>query len=393
MKLTLDPQTTLPEDTATATLVGRAWRPEVAGPSVVVLRDDHLIDVTAATPTITEMINAEDPAARAHEAATAGEDLGPAAAIITNSAVDSRDETLPWLLAPLDLSAIKAAGVTFVESLLERVIEERAEGDPAAAEGVRRDINQAIGADLATVVPGSPEAARLKQALIERGLWSQYLEVGIGPDIEVFTKAQPMSAVGAGAEIGLHPASVWNNPEPEIVLILGAAGRIVGATLGNDVNLRDFEGRSALLLGKAKDNNASCAIGPFLRLVDDGFDLDAIRAAEIALDVKGDDGFTLNGHSAMRQISRDIAEIAAQTLGPNHQYPDGAALFTGTAFAPTEDRERPGEGFTHKPGDLVTISSPRLGALVNRVTTSDRAAPWIFGAAALMRNLAARGVL
>jgi fumarylacetoacetate (FAA) hydrolase family protein len=242
-------------------------------------------------------------------------------------------------------------------------------------------------------VPGSPEAAALKDALIERELWSQYLEVGIGPDAEVFTKAQPMSAVGTGAEIGLHPKSTWNNPEPEIVLILNASGAIVGATLGNDINLRDFEGRSALLLSKAKDNNASCAVGPFIRLLDDSFGLDDIRQAKLALTVAGDDGFLLEGTSEMTRISRDIEDLAQQTLNATHQYPDGAALFTGTAFAPTKDRDTPGEGFTHKPGDLVSIASPKLGALVNRITTSDKAAPWTFGTSALMRNLAQRGVL
>jgi len=391
MELSLDARTTLPDDADAACLAGRIWRPDAGGPSVVVLREGRLIDITAVAPTMSDLTNAADPTALARTAD--GEDLGPAAAIIANSAAGARDTARPWLLAPVDLAAIKAAGVTFVGSMLERVIEERAEGDPAAAAEIRRVIMAAIGDDLAAVVPGSPEAAELKQALLDRGMWSQYLEVGIGPDAEVFTKAQPMSAVGAGAEIGLHPDSSWNNPEPEIVLILAASGAIVGATLGNDVNLRDFEGRSALLLGKAKDNNASCAIGPFIRLLDANYGLDDIRQAELALYVGGLDGFELRGESNMRGISRDITDLAAQTLGATHQYPDGAALFTGTAFAPTKDRDTPGEGFTHKPGDLVTIASPRLGMLANRVTTSDKAEPWTFGATALMRNLAKRGVL
>ncbi len=391
MDLKLEAQSTLPVDAGSATLVGRVWRSDKEGPSVVALRDGSLIDITGSEPTATDLINAYSPAATAHDAD--GEDLGPVEAIIANSAVNARDPALPWLIAPVDLSALKAAGVTFVDSMLERVIEERAEGDPQEAEAIRRLIKGAIGDDLAAIIPGSPEAARLKEALIERELWSQYLEVGIGPDAEVFTKAQPMSAVGTGAEIGLHPKSTWNNPEPEIVLILNASGTIVGATLGNDVNLRDFEGRSALLLSKAKDNNASCAIGPFIRLLDGNFGLDDIRNAELSLTVAGDDQFRLDGTSEMTRISRDIEDLADQTLNQNHQYPDGAALFTGTAFAPTKDRDTPGEGFTHKPGDLVTIASPKLGALNNRVTTSDKASPWQFGISALMRNLAQRGVL
>lgn len=391
MDIKLNADMVLPKDTASATLVGRVWRTDKDGPSVVVVRNGEIVDITGSEPTVTDLINAHAPAATAHDAD--GEVLGTVEAIIANSASDARDPAMPWLLAPVDLSALKAAGVTFVDSMLERVIEERAEGDPQEAEAIRRVIKGAIGDDLAAIVPGSPEAAALKDALIERELWSQYLEVGIGPDAEVFTKAQPMSAVGTGAEIGLHPKSTWNNPEPEIVLILSASGAIVGATLGNDVNLRDFEGRSALLLSKAKDNNASCAVGPFIRLLDDGFGLDDIRQAELALTVAGDDGFLLEGTSEMTRISRDIEDLAQQTLNATHQYPDGAALFTGTAFAPTKDRDTPGEGFTHKPGDLVTIASPKLGALVNRITTSDKAAPWTFGTSALMRNLAQRGVL
>ena len=288
---------------------------------------------------------------------------------------------------------MKAAGVTFVRSLLERVVEEQARGDPARAVQVRESLGAEIGGDLAAVKPGSQEAARLKAALQARGMWSQYLEVGIGPDVEIFTKCQPMASVGIGADIGLHPGSTWNNPEPEIVLAVNAAGRIVGATLGNDVNLRDFEGRSALLLGKAKDNNGSSAIGPFLRLFDDTFSLDDVRRAEVTLEVRGTDNFVLNGHSALSQISRDPAEIVAQGIGATHQYPDGLVLFLGTMFAPTEDRGEPGQGFAHRLGDTVTIASAKLGALVNRVGRSDAIERWEFGALALMRNLAGRGLL
>jgi fumarylacetoacetate (FAA) hydrolase family protein len=366
MDLVLDPQACLPADHRDAALVGRVWRPELDGPSVVALRHGRAIDVTAAAATMTDLINHDDPVALARE--TDGEDLGAVEAIVANAAWDRRDPARPWLIAPNDLQAIKAAGVTFVESMLERVIEEQAEGDAGQADSIRATINTEIGSDLSAVVPGSPEAARLKQALIDRGLWSQYLEVGIGPDAEVFTKAPPMSAVGLGAEVGLHPRSDWNNPEPEVVLVLDARGRIAGATLGNDVNLRDFEGRSALLLGRAKDNNGSCAIGPLIRLIDDTYTLDA-------------------------EISRDIEDLAGQTLSPVHQYPDGAVLFTGTMFSPIKDRAAPGAGFTHKLGDIVTISSPRLGALINRVNRSDKIPPWTFGSAALMANLAKRGLL
>ena len=283
--------------------------------------------------------------------------------------------------------------MTFAKSATERVIEERARGDAAKAEGIRGELSGRIGADLSTIVPGSEAAARLKEALIEDGLWSQYLEVGIGPDAEIFTKAQPLSSVGFGAEVGVHPASSWNNPEPEVVLVVDAQGEIAGATLGNDVNLRDVEGRSALLLGKAKDNNASCALGPFIRLFDEGFGLDDVRAAEVTLRVEGEDGFTLNEVSSMREISRDPTDLAAQTIGANHQYPDGFVLFTGKMFAPTKDRDAPGAGFTHHMGDRVTIASPKLGTLWNRVGRTDRVPPWTFGIAALMRNLAARGLI
>ena len=294
---------------------------------------------------------------------------------------------------PVDLQSLKAAGVTFAISLIERVIEEQAKGDTTAAESIRKTIADEIGTNLANVKPGSEEAMNLKSALIKRGLWSQYLEVGIGPDAEVFTKSQPMSAVGVGAEIGIHPKSTWNNPEPEIVVVVNSSGKTVGATLGNDVNLRDFEGRSALLLGKAKDNNASCAIGPFIRLFDNTFGLDDVRRADVTLRVEGDDDFVLDGFSTMTAISRDVLDLVGQTINANHQYPDGFVLFLGTLFAPIKDRDEPGMGFTHKIGDSVAIASPKLGTLVNRVNVCDKITPWKFGVSALMRNLRKREII
>lgn len=392
MDMILDAKTSLPEDGTRGTLVARVWLPgATAGPAVAVLRGADVVALGREAPTVSDLLEAADPVALLRQ--TPGEPVGSIAEVIANSAVAARDERRPFLLAPIDLQAIKAAGVTFMSSLLERVIEEQCKGDPGAADGVRRTLAREIGADLATVKPGSEAAMRLKAALVARGSWSQYLEVGIGPDAEVFTKAQPMSAVGTGAEIGLHPASRWNNPEPEIVLVVDSRGRIRGATLGNDVNLRDFEGRSALLLGKSKDNNASCALGPFIRLFDESFGIGEVRGCTVSLEVAGDDGFVLKGESSMRMISRDPGALVAQTIGAAHQYPDGFVLFCGTMFAPTEDRGEKGQGFTHKPGDRVTISAPALGALVNRVTTSDKAPPWTFGTGALMRNLARRGLL
>ncbi len=370
----------LPEDRYAGVLVGRLWVDgPLPGPRTVVLREDGLFDLSALAPTLSDLFDLPDPAARV--AAHAGERL-----CSLEAAIDAGH-----LLAPCDLQAIKAAGVTFAASLVERVIEERAKGDPAAAAKVREELKGVFG-DIGSLKPGSPEAAQAKVLLQREGLWSQYLEVGIGPDAEIFTKAQPMSAVGYGAQIGLHPKSVWNNPEPEIVLACSSRGEIVGASLGNDVNLRDFEGRSALLLSKAKDNNASCAIGPFVRLFDASFSLDDVREAEVALTVEGADNFHLEGASSMAKISRDPLDLVAQTLNENHQYPDGLMLFLGTLFAPTQDRDAPGEGFTHKLGDRVLIRSSRLGGMVNRVTTADAAPPWIFGVRALMRSLAARGL-
>jgi len=382
---------TLPEDAETAVLAGRVWRPDLGGPAVVTLRDGQVIDVTRSFPTSRDLCENADPAAALR--AAQGEAIGSLAAILANTPVDGRDPKQPWLLSPLDLQAVKAAGVTFAVSMLERVIEEKARGNPAAAATIREEIGKLIGDDLSKLKPGSPEAMHLKDVLIKQGAWSQYLEVGIGPDAEIFTKAPPMSTVGTGADAGLHPASSWNNPEPEVVLIVASDGRIVGATLGNDVNLRDVEGRSALLLGKAKDNNAAAAVGPFIRLFDAGFTLDHVRRTTVTLTVEGEDGFRLEGSSSIAKISRDPADLAAQMIGPHHQYPDGAALYLGTMFAPIKDRDAPGGGFTHKYGDIVTIAAPELGSLVNRMKRTDECAPWTYGASHLMRHLAGRGLL
>jgi fumarylacetoacetate (FAA) hydrolase family protein len=381
----------LPADGTEGTLIGRVWLPgDPAGPAAVAVRDDGVFDLGRAAPTVSELLNADDPVALAK---TAGTRVGDLATILANSAYDRRDPGLPYFLAPCDLQAVKACGVTFATSMLERVIEEQARGDASKADAIRATIADLIGTDLSKIVPGSDAAMRLKAHLIEQKAWSQYLEVGIGKDAEVFTKCPPMATVGTGSEIGIRSESHWNNPEPELVLAINARGKIVGASLGNDVNLRDVEGRSALLLGKAKDNNASCAIGPFIRLLDASLGLDRLRAATISLRVRGQDGFELAGSSSMAEISRDVTDLAAQTIGANHQYPDGVLLFTGTMFAPIQDRDHPGQGFTHKVGDLVEIACPELGALVNRVNYCDRIAPWTFGAGALMRHLARRNLL
>lgn len=381
----------LPEDGAAGALAGRVWRPDVEGPAVVAIRPEGVFDISGAYPTMRDLCETADPARELREAS--GEPLGPLQRILANTPPDGRDAEKPWLLAPIDLQAVKAAGVTFAISMLERVIEERARGNPDAAAAIRTEVTRLVGEDFSKLKPGSPQAMALKDVLVEQGAWSQYLEVGIGPDAEIFTKTAPMASVGHGMDAGLHPKSSWNNPEPEVVVVVASSARIVGATLGNDVNLRDFEGRSALLLSKAKDNNASTALGPFLRFFDQTFSLDDVRRTTVTLSVEGRDGFRLEGSSSIAKISRDPEDLVGQMMGKNHQYPDGAVLYLGTMFAPIEDRDAPGQGFTHKIGDLVTIAAPHLGRLVNRMRHSPDCEPWTFGTGALMRNLARRGLL
>lgn len=370
------PAELLPADHAQATLIGRVLLE--AGPTPILVRDGVVHDVSAAAPTVADLLERADLATLTGAVVCSVEALGTADG--------------PRLLAPVDLQCIKACGVTFALSAIERVIEERARGDADKAAAIRGDLEAKVGSGIRSVVPGSAEAASLKAALIDAGMWSQYLEVAIGPDAEVFTKAPVLSAVGWGDDIGIRSDSDWNNPEPEVVLVVDRHGTPRGATLGNDVNLRDFEGRSALLLGKAKDNNASTALGPFIRLFDDHFTMDDVRSAVVDLEIDGPEGYKLSGTNKMSEISRDPTELVRQALS-EHQYPDGFALFLGTLFAPVQDRDHAGRGFTHKEGDIVRIATPKLGALVNRVTTSKAAAPWEFGIRDLMRNLAARGLL
>jgi Fumarylacetoacetate (FAA) hydrolase family protein len=373
-------------------LIGRARRPGVPHPVIVTVRDGAVVDITAkGFATVRDIAESDDPAG--YVASARGETIGDVEAIVGNSWASGSDESKPSLLSPIDLQAIKASGVTFVVSLLERVIEEQARGDAGRADALRKEILELIGTDLSQLVPGSEAAMKVKHALIARGVWSQYLEVGIGPDAEIFTKGQPMSSVGYGADVGLHPVSSWNNPEPEVALVVSSRGRIIGATLGNDVNLRDVEGRSALLLGKAKDNNASASLGPFVRLFDDAFTLETISQADIDLTVTGEDGFELKGRSSMSQISRTPESLVTATIGPHHQYPDGLVLYLGTMFAPIQDRDGAGKGFTHKLDDIVSISTPTLGTLSNRVLLATECPPWTYGTSHLLRDLAKADLL
>jgi fumarylacetoacetate (FAA) hydrolase family protein len=373
----------LPFDWRQAILVGRILTPD--GPTPVVVADGRARDVSAHAATVSQLLNGWN------GEVPAGKDLGPLEALgLARQFIAASDFRL---LSPFDLQCIKASGVTFAVSAMERVIEERCRGDASKADSLRASLRDRIGADIRSVKPGSGQAGKLKQALIADGLWSQYLEVAIGPDAEIFTKCPPLSSVGWGDFIGVRSDSAWNNPEPEIVLAVDSAGRILGASLGNDVNLRDIEGRSALLLGKAKDNNASCAIGPFIRMFDGRYTLDDVRRCEVKLEIEGEEGFRLQGQSSMSQISRDPTELVGQTIGKHHCYPDGFALFLGTMFAPIVDRDTPGQGFTHKSGDIVRVSTGKLGVLENKVITCDQAPPWSFGIADLMRNLARRGLL
>ena len=386
----LNAKNCLPDDVEQAILVGRVWSAAAQGPCVVVVEAGYLYDITASVPTVSALMNHASPLEFIRDIPRQ-HCLGSVEQWLRDSADQTPDGNR--LLAPCDLQSIKACGVTFIDSMLERIVEEQAQGDASRAAGIRAALMERIGDDLSNVVPGSEKARELKEYLQPQGMWSQYMEVGLGPDAEIFSKSQPMSAVGLGEDVGLHPSSSWNNPEPEVVLVLSNRGEIVGCALGNDVNLRDIEGRSALLLGRAKDNNRSCAIGPFIRLLDEHFTLADIKTLKVDLFIDGKDGFSLEAKSDLGRISRDIEDLVTQVIGPHHQYPDGVMLFTGTLYAPTEDRHEEGEGFTHDRGDLVKIRSPQLGALINQVGISDELPPWTFGIGSLFSNLARRGLL
>ncbi len=374
------------------TFLGRVKLPGQRLPRVVTVRGGQVVDITAKTaPTVRDIAEMDDPAG--YVRAAPGQAIGSLDDLIANSAAGAQDPDKPLLLSPIDLQAVKAAGVTFVVSLLERVIEEQARGDKVKADALRKDILSLIGTDLSQLVPGSPQAMQVKATLIERGVWSQYLEVGIGPDAEIFTKCQPMASVGYGADVGILPISEWNNPEPEVAFVVASSGRIVGATLGNDVNLRDVEGRSALLLGKAKDNNASASLGPFIRLFDATCGIEDVKRAQVGLKVTGEDGFVLEGSSNMAEISRSPESLVEAAIGRHHQYPDGLVIYCGTMFAPVKDRGGAGKGFTHKPGDIVSISTPLLGALTNRVRLATECPEWTYGTSHLFRDLAAAGLV
>ncbi len=385
----LDPARVLPEDHDRALLVGRVWDPETGGPRPVLVRGDRLVDLFPAARTVSELLDSSDPHTALAVAATGTARTWDLSEVLRATAEES--DTEATLLAPVDLQAVKACGVTFVDSMIERVIEERCGGDFAQAEQIRRQVLEALGGSLAGLRPGSEEAARVKEVLIREGFWSQYLEVGIGPDPEVFTKAPVLSAVGCGARVGIPSFSAWNNPEPELVLVVDSRGRVRGCTLGNDVNLRDVEGRSALLLGMAKDNNASAAVGPFVRIFDESYSLDDARTETIGLTVRGRDGYVLHGTNNVSRLSRPFEELVGAAHGTHHQYPDGFVLFTGTLFAPAEDRDEPGKGFTHQHGDVVEISSPRLGTLINTVAPTEDLQPWTYGIGRLVDYVSTHG--
>jgi len=494
-------ENTLPKDWKEGTFVGRVWRADVNGPSVVKLDNEgYLVDITTSFPTVSALCEQENPA-EAVKAVT-GERIGKLSDILATTARHTKKDDKPYLLSPIDLHAVKAAGVTFAESLVERVVEKMAGGDRDKALGIRIGVLS----DIATILkkdgalqtlavlrqrydalqgqadngealrtlgvevaqlrsesinfketpPGSkpalqirdllimkfaafkideavhkyanddPAAAELVRAQLTRrfkqvtdavnsgkeegfsdatlkeirdflsglgtGAGKSYIEVGLGPKAEIFTKAQPMSSVGHGADAGYLEESKWNNPEPEVVLVTNSRKEIVGAALGNDVNHRDIEGMSELLLGECKDQNASCAVGPFIRLIDKtSFKQEDIDTMKVEVHVKGTDGFELYSDSSMEKISRKPEELVNQMF-KQHQYPDGAVLFCGTMFSPVKDRDEPTKGFTHKVGDHVTIRSDKLGSLTNRMDYTQNVEPWIYGVGKLMQNLAERGV-
>jgi len=378
----------LPSDGYAGTLVGRALFPGVfPGPCVVAIREDGVHNISGTVPTMAQLLNAPNPLATLQRALRNCVYLGPLESLLENSTPSTHDPLKPYLLTPIDLQAVKAVGLTFVNGLLQRFAD-----DNGGAATVAK-MEKAAGVALGKILPGSEEAARLRTALMEDGLWNDTLEVGFGPDVELFTKAQPLSAVGTGAEIAVLPTSKQTFAEPEVVLMLNADGKICGATLGCDMTARDVEARSLLLLGRAKDQNATCAVGPFIRLFDQTFSLPNVQGMNLTYAFEGADDAVFTDTGSMDQIGRGLITLARQVVNEHHGYPDGVALFTGCMFKAPSSRGASDTPFTHQVGDVVIIKASPLGTLINRVNTTDKVRPWSFGMSDLMANLANRQLL
>jgi len=380
------PEFILPPKWEKGTFFGRAMVPGV-GASVVALNSHgNLIDITPFVVASSVLCNNPRMLEVLREAREHGENIGGIGEVLANT--NRSDNQVPYFLAPIDFQAAVGAGVTYINSWLERVVS----AHPKLPD-LRAQLIAIIGGDNLVVKPGSDTAQKVMEFLESMGIDDDYTKPAFGTHAEIFDKAMSCDAVGPGhismrtdaPKRGAPPTAVGS--ESELILIVNKNAKIVGYTVGNDFSAGGFENASHLYLPKAKHYDGSAGMSPLVRVPDESFTAENATSLNITLFVEGRDGFVLRaarkegqvgllspGRSySTGEISRPHTELADQALAVNrHEF--GRAVYCGAGYIPTmnrEDPERPTKfnEFTHRPGDTVSIiASDWLAGCVHVVT-------------------------